>query len=225
MKTRSRKLVINCNSYYGLIYILASVLLSCAVLVSSIANIPIELFTRDIATVAEIHPLNGVISNVGILLWCASVSICLFSYTILEKVNHKHTANSKKKIDFLLHSGLITLMLMLDDFFLLHEYILPSLYIREEFVICSYIVIIISYVVKFRKIIVETEWIVLFSSFLFFAISIISDMLTSGNELILVEDGLKLFGIASWFGYFARLCFKTCNDNNIKINSTLESKI
>lgn len=34
--------------------------------------------TRDVTALAAIHPLSGVLSSLGILLWGAAVSVCLF---------------------------------------------------------------------------------------------------------------------------------------------------
>jgi hypothetical protein len=35
--------------------------------------------TNDTAAIARIHPIAGILSNLGVLLWCASASICLFA--------------------------------------------------------------------------------------------------------------------------------------------------
>ena len=35
--------------------------------------------TRDITAIANVHPLSGVLSNLGILLWCVAATVCGFA--------------------------------------------------------------------------------------------------------------------------------------------------
>lgn len=186
--------------------------LSIVVFIAWKTDITVGEFTRDIAAIAEINPFNGVISNLGILLWCAAASICLFSFAVLQNLKSKYTAIQKKSKFFLLVSGLITLILMFDDLFLLHEEIFPSLNISEAAVYCSYMAMILFYILRFRKTIFKSEWSILFLGFVCFGASIIIDyFLGWGSKITLLEDGFKFLGIASWFGYFVRLCFQILN--------------
>ncbi|MGV2829685.1 hypothetical protein [Myxosarcina sp. GI1(2024)] len=176
-------------------------------------NLPVSSFTKDIASIADVNPFNGVISNLGILLWCAAASICLFSFAVLQNLKTNHASIQKKFRFFLLVSGSIGLIIMFDDLFLLHEEILPSLNISEKAVFLSYMIMICLYLLKFRKTILKTEWIVLCLGLLCFAASIIIDILVMSGKIIFFdkfffEDGLKLLAIASWFSYFVRLCFQ-----------------
>lgn len=199
--------------YYGAIYALVLVLLLIVIFASWKTNLPIGVFTRDIAGLLEVNPFSGVISNLGILLWCAAASICLFSFAVLQNLKSSHAAINRKSKFFLLFSGLITSILMFDDLFLLHEEIFPSLNVSERVVYCSYIAIICFYLLKFRKTIFKTEWVILGLGFCCFAASIVIDVLPiAGSKITLLEDGFKLFGIASWFSYFVRLCFQILNN-------------
>ncbi len=65
----------------------------------------------------------------------------------------------------------------------------------------------IGYVVRFRKLILQTDFIFLILAFALFGLSIVIDLLELKIS-ILFEDGSKLFGIVSWFGYFAITCFR-----------------
>ncbi|MDH3604741.1 MAG: hypothetical protein OEU26_34480, partial [Candidatus Tectomicrobia bacterium] len=67
--------------------------------------------------------------------------------------------------------------------------------------------IIFIYLVTFRTMILNTPYLLLILSFIFFAISIaidIPDIPFYGQHLI--EDGCKWLGIVSWATYFIRLC-------------------
>lgn len=109
---------------------------------------------------------------------------------------------------FLLVGGLISLILLLDDLFLFHEIVFPLYFkIPEKIVFLSYGLMVLGYITRFRKLIFETDFIFLLFAFCFFGLSIIIDILDL-RVSALFEDGSKLFGIVSWFGYFARTCFQ-----------------
>src|SRR5262245_8944512 len=64
------------------------------------SHTPLSSLTRDIAAIAKVHPLTGVVSNVGALLWCSAAAICLFSSGLLRQRGHLPEAR------FLLWAGL-----------------------------------------------------------------------------------------------------------------------
>ncbi len=51
------------------------ILVLLVVFLSFKTGIPIDKFTGDPAAIAGINPFIGVVSNIGILFWCASASI------------------------------------------------------------------------------------------------------------------------------------------------------
>lgn len=103
---------------------------------------------------------------------------------------------------------------MLDDLFLLHENIFPrKLNIPEKFVYFVYGIIVLSYIVKFRKLILKTDFIFLFLAFGFFGASIIFDQVTTNKYLGVLEDWFKLFGIVNWLAYFTRIGFQQMEKN------------
>lgn len=68
--------------------------------------------------VNDTNPLVSFLSNLGALLWCASCTICFFTaYSIQSKYR-------KKDFDFLLYSGIFSLILLFDDFFMVHDYLI-----------------------------------------------------------------------------------------------------
>ena len=192
------------------LYLLITVLLFILVLVNLHTDTPLDTFTRDPSVITGTHPFVGMISNIGILFWCVGASICLFSfiYTIGQK--------SKKMSEygfFLLFFGLTTLLLLLDDLFLFHEYIGPEiLNLSEKHIYISYGIIVLFGIVRFRKIIIQTEWIILGLAFTFFALSIAIDLFESWLSLpgsTFIEDSFKFLGIASWVSYFVLTSFET----------------
>ena len=191
------------------------VLLFLVVFISFKTGIPIKKFTMDPAEIAEINPFMGAVSNIGILFWCASASICFFSFALLQKTRIRGNFSA-----FFQFSGFITSILLLDDLFLFHErhhlnsreIIFPNSpapFIAENAIYFSYIMIVLFYLIRFRKIIIKTDFILLFLAFLLFGASIIIDSFPIPVfDIDLFEDVFKLFGIVSWFGYFVIVCFQ-----------------
>lgn len=190
-------------SVITLLYLFLSVLLLSAAFISIYFNIPVEQFTRDPVVILKGHPFIGFISNIGILLWCSTSAICLFTWVIHKEHGDKETAQ------FLMYSGLLTLLLLIDDLFMFHEEIIPDyLHIPEKGVYLGYLILVTIYLVRFKERILKSNYPVLLIAFIFFALSVLSDVfLPQKGFEFLVEDGFKIFGIATWFIFFFTTCF------------------
>jgi len=163
-----------------------------------------ETFTVDFASIAHLNPLAGALSNLGVLLWCASMSICLFSALVLK---HKSTKDVRL---FLAASGLLSGYLLFDDLFQFHEFIAPKyIGIRQTFVVTSIIIATASYLFACRKTILKTNFLLLGCALGFLALSVLVDQFLEphlwrlGEWSLFVEDGSKWIGIFCWFAYLA----------------------
>jgi len=184
------------------LYIPMLILVAMIVLVGLQLSIPMADLTRDPSATTGDNLFIGVLSYIGVLFWCASVAICLFSFALLLK-----TGSIGEFSAFFLFGGLISLILLLDDLFLFHERVFPLyLNIPEKVVFLSYGLMILGYITRFRKLILKTDFILMILTFGLFGLSIVIDLLELRIS-ILFEDGSKLFGIVSWFGYLAITCF------------------
>lgn len=192
-----------------IIYAILFGLLISAYVTSIQLDIPVGEFTRDPAATFQTYPLIGVISNLGILLWCTTASVCLFTYMV-----HFSSSNIVVR-QFLLTSGLFTTVLLFDDLFMLHEFVMPDvLGIPEAVIYSSYLVFILIYLIKYRAYLLKTEYMVLIIACGFFSLSILSDVYLPQTGIVyLVEDGFKLFGIATWTLYFISTCFVQMRKN------------
>lgn len=185
------------------LYFPAGLLLLAVLLASWRTGIPLAMFTRDPADITGTSPFLGVLSHIDILLWCATTSICCFSFFIFRKKGSKWTAA------FFLVSAIITGWLMLDDLFLLHERIFPRhLHWRQRYIYLSYMVLILGYLAIFRELIFNNNFLLLALSLGFFFLSVSVDCISAKCEGLiplyhLFEDGFKLFGLTGWLGYFA----------------------
>ena len=178
--------------------ILPSTILYLAILyVSNFYNIKLSLVVRDLAQTCG-YPIGvGMISNIGILLWGAAASICLFT-TFLEGINRE---SSK----LLLLGGIFSSLLCIDDLFLLHDR-----YIGPDFLNLTYLAISIFLLVRFRRILKIIGLFNLLISILFLGLSVFFDgviqqIFNQSYELTqLVEEGFKFIGIACWLNFWCK---------------------
>ena len=178
--------------------ILPSSILYLAILYfSNIHNIKLSLVIRDLAQTCG-YPIGvGMISNIGILLWGAAASICLFT-TFSENINRE---SSK----LLLLGGLFSGLLCIDDFFLLHDR-----YVGPDFLNLTYLAISTFLLVRFRVILTKIGIFNLVISILFLGLSIFFDgviqkIFNQSYELTqLFEEWFKLVGIACWLNFWCK---------------------
>lgn len=179
-------------------------------------KVPISVLVRDIFATAEIPSYTGFFSNLGVMTWCITATVC--SLTVLTLRNQI----KKLRMNFLIYAGSLSVMFMLDDFFLLHENYYSRI-IHETKVYLIYIILLAIFLFTFRRIIARSEFIFLILAIGFWGASISFDVMEfmiyynsvstyelspgSTPELFyLVEDGSKLMGIVSWAVYMSRFC-------------------
>lgn len=187
-----------------MLYIPILALLALFVILQINYGIRVSTFTRDPIQFFGGDPYIGMLSNIGILFWAATVSITFFTSYMLRG-SKQYKAASK----FLFYSGLFTSFLMLDDLFLLHENIFPKfLNIPELLIYIAYALILIWYFTAFYRKILEGEYVLLLLAIIFFGGSVFIDYIGEFIKipgLYVLEDGFKIFGIVTWFTYFLRI--------------------
>ena len=180
------------------ISILPSAILYLAILyISNIYNIKLNLVVRDLAQTCG-YPIGvGMISNIGILLWGAAASICLFT-TFSEGINRESSR-------LLLLGGIFSSLLCIDDFFLLHDR-----YIGPDFLNLTYLSISIFLLVRFQRILKNIGLFNLIISILFLGLSIFFDgviqqVFNQSYQLTqLIEEGFKFIGITCWLNFWCK---------------------
>ena len=185
-------------SKFFYIWILPSSILYLAILsVSYLYDIKLSLVVRDLAQTCG-YPIGvGMISNIGILLWGAAASICLFT-TFSGKINSDISK-------LLLLGGAFSGLLCIDDFFLLHDR-----YIGPDFLNLTYLAISILILVRFKKILKKIGLFNLVISILFLGLSIFFDgviqqIFNQNYELTqLIEEWFKFLGIACWLNFWCK---------------------
>ena len=180
------------------ISILPSAILYLAILyISNIYNIKLNLVVRDLAQTCGFPIGVGMISNIGILLWGAAASICLFT-TFSEGINRESSR-------LLLLGGIFSSLLCIDDFFLLHDR-----YIGPDFLNVTYLSISIFLLVRFQRILKKIGLFNLIISILFLGLSIFFDgviqqVFNQSYQLTqLIEEGFKFIGITCWLNFWCK---------------------
>jgi hypothetical protein len=175
------------------------------VVAAELRTIPFGTLSRDVASIGQVMPLTGGLSNWGILFWCTAAVVTAFAGAALRGTADRPAQR------FLLSSAAFTTVLMLDDLFLLHEDLaFRYLGIRERYVMLAYGVLLVAYLLGNAPVILRTRYTVLLGALGLFAASVLSDALLSQWKLlpitdtvllVLVEDGLKWLGIVTWCAY------------------------
>jgi hypothetical protein len=173
-------------------------------------DIPVQMFTRDMANLARVHPLVSVISSLGAFLTCATASVCLFAYAVARAQERQGVAGH------LLAVGLFSLYLTADDFYEFHERLLPRYAGIPEFVVYVAIAsaaaaLLFAWRGRFLKF---RPWLLL-AALVCLALSIATDAVdttlqaTMGVWQYFLEDSFKFVGLSLWATYFIAMAART----------------
>lgn len=143
----------------------------------------------------------GMISNFGILFWMVSASVTLFvSFHLKSGVAHP------QGVGFLRWVAVLSLLLMSDDLFMLHEQVFPEyLNLPEKLVYAVYFIYVAIFFLKYWRLILNQEnYKLLVLAFFFFGMSVIIDldMFPGGID---IEDSFKILGITTYTYFFVTL--------------------
>ena len=178
---------------------------------AKIKGIDLSYITRDPIQLLNGKPYTGILSNTGIIFWCFTIAILFFSAKIARNLGRP-----KILYQFFFFAGLMTLLLLVDDLFLFHDVIFPDyLQLNEIFFYIFYGLSVVALLYFFRKVILESDYVLLLLTFVLLGSSVIMDLdIVYSMGIYLpgswfIEDGFKFMGIISWFVYFLRICYST----------------
>ena len=158
--------------------------------------------TSDVTTIANVHPLSGILSNLGILVWCAAASLCAFAAMFLR------TVKPRDRFWFLFFSALVSSYLLIDDCFQLHQLAARYLGVKDKIFYMALGSAVSVYFIAFRRVIVRTKYGFLLFALGFLTSSVIIDaffipyLRRYGDWMYLYEDGAKWLGIVCWCSYY-----------------------
>ena len=173
------------------------------------SQVPFANMTRDVTAIAHINPLSGMLSNLGIILWCLSASVCFFAATLLRQ------SQPRECFWFIFSAALLTTYLLFDDLFQFHETLADHyLGLNEKVIYVALGTAATAHLVRFRRIILRTRFDVLLLAFGFLAVSVVMDEITEviplrlGDWEYFFEDGTKWIGIACWSSYYVNTAYR-----------------
>lgn len=184
-------------------YVPTALILAAAAAAGLFFHVRMPVLTADLSSTAGLHPLTGALSSLGILLWCATASVCGFAAMALQG----RLAPEERR--FLLASALLSAYLMLDDAFQFHERLAPRyLGWNERAVLAALGTAVVAYLLAFHEVIRKTNFVLLALAVAFLSVSVVIDAMLSpflwrlGHWEYFFEDGAKWLGIASWCSYY-----------------------
>ncbi|NLD72361.1 MAG: hypothetical protein GX649_06550 [Chloroflexi bacterium] len=161
-------------------------------------DVPISFLTRDPAAITDSLWSLGAQSTFGIILWAATTGILLLGGALLWPI-----AERRRSTWFLWASGALSLLLTVDDAYLLHEDVLPSIGIPELGVYALYLLVAAVYAAVFYRELLASDYLLLVASGLAIAASLVIDMVFQ-NVSIFFEDGFKVYAAVFWLVFWTR---------------------
>lgn len=183
--------------YGPFVLVLALVAVVCARV-----GVPPYLLTREPQNLGGVAWYAGSLSMLTGWLWCSTSAVCLFGWSVLRR-----RSRADRLPSFLLYFGLLTLALMLDDAFQMHEQA-DGFGVPEKAFYAAYLGALLVGLFTYRFEVRRSEFLLLASGGFFLGMSIVVDVLQAryGESLgpwrIYFEDGFKLLGAVGWLGFF-----------------------
>lgn len=166
---------------------------------------PVWKLAKDAADVIGYPAYFGMLSSWSSMLWMATAAICIFTAVVSWK-----DAVDRAMWRFLFFSGLLNLLLAIDDLYLLHDQILPrALHTYESVFYLLYLFLMTGYIIAFIKQIARSDYILFWIAFFFLAFSRgFYNLIPFLREFLTANDMFKYFGIVFWLAFFVRTAAK-----------------
>jgi hypothetical protein len=171
-----------------------------AIFASTVKDIDLDVFTQDPNAQLNAPFYLGFFSNLGIMVWSAAFTICFYgAYGVVE-------ISAMRNREFLMVSGLITFLMALDDLFQLHELVFPAYFnISDNMVYLTYINIYLIYFIRYKRELLNSDFMALGLAFFLLGLSTIIDLLPLPMPKdTFLEDAIKLLGAVTWLVYYTR---------------------
>ena len=172
-----------------------------AIFAATRKGIPLDYLTKDPTAIMKAPFYLGFFSNFGIIVWSCAFSVCFITASRCMNLTYL-----RQDFYFMILSGFVTLLLTLDDLYQLHEYVFPQYFlIPENAVLLTYFNIILLWGIRFRKRMLQSDFLVLGLAFFFLGMSTIIKLVPLPiPQDTFMKDAFKLFGSVTWFIYFFR---------------------
>lgn len=180
-------------------------------------GIPVRYFTTEPTTAAqelwgtvELTPATGFVSQLGLMAWSMAAGIYLLGAVVRGQVNP--VSGVLAGMDrFLAMGALLTLWLVIDDAFMVHDAVGPRLGVGELPFHAITLLGTAAWLWLFRASIRSGPWRILLAALVFLGMSLAVDQFfevvlphtVDADWESLIEDGFKLVGVLLWACYAA----------------------
>ena len=169
-----------------------------AVLVLQNSGFSLREILRDPAQQSGASSFLGFVSNIGVWLWVSSFAICCYSLIT------RSSGMTRGRTELMVLLALLSLLLAVDDFFMLHDR-----YVYEKGIFLFYAICALTLVARHFRRILEIDGFSFGLAGLLLASSIIIDMeqrhIPLDYALVqLLEEGCKFVGAALWLYFCGR---------------------
>jgi hypothetical protein len=183
----------------GLALLATSAVLAAFLALGALIDEPFGEFSRDAAAVLHGPFYVSYLSHLDSLVWNLAAFVALFTAAALRRAGYVESFR------LLLAGGLITATMALDDLLLLHESAEDILGFPEAVVYCIYGLLILAFVVAFRRRL-GPDVLLIGGALVFWVASAGVDLVVDqGTVSFVAEDGLKIAGVALWVTMLVRL--------------------
>lgn len=163
-----------------------------SILILTNSGFTIREVLRDPAQQTGLSSFLGFVSNIGVWLWVSSAAICCFSLI----TNHAKSRLAPTELVVLL--GMLSLLLAVDDFFLLHER-----YVYQKGIFLFYAICAVTLLIRHYRKIIEIDGFSFLLAGLLLALSVEIDINQRKIPLDyahvqIIEEGCKFVGAAIW---------------------------
>lgn len=153
---------------------------------------------RDIAAVADVHPLTGAMSTLGLLFWAAAAAIWLCAALAARRMAGQPARSYAA-------AALLSAYLAIDDAFQLHEKLLPLFFgVKERPLLLVIAFAGLAFGIGARAMLLRTP-LLFIACLALLPVSVVLDnsrvgsSILSGEDRAVLEDAAKWAGIVGWF--------------------------
>ncbi|WP_284304245.1 hypothetical protein [Mobilicoccus caccae] len=163
-------------------------------------DVEVATMTTEATTHLGVGPHVGFASALGLFAWAAASGAALLGASLLTR------SGRPREVGLLRAVAALTLFLLLDDAFTVHEAVLPAIGIPEILTYTVLVGVTAAILLRHVREILAGPWTLLLAALILLGGSVVWDVVTQHldgvglgyNIEVFVEDGLKLFGIAFW---------------------------
>jgi hypothetical protein len=132
------------------------------------------------------------------MLWTTGAAVCLFTALLLVSLDHRGA-----KPIFLAAAGLFTGWLALDDFFMIHEDVLPLFGVPQPLTYAGYAGAAALYLLLSWRQILNSRPLLMALAMALLGASVVIDVLVHSESTlhVFMEDGAKFLGILAWTSF------------------------